>query len=467
MEPQTIRRAVLALFAVFSAWLMPWVASAGVTITPAAPTINDSVQLEVTWDVPDPCHNGTYTYSVAANLIRIELTTVNTAPGSPCAQVITSRTVTVPVGVLSAGQYAVEVYNRLGTTSAFQLLFNASFDVTAADVVVVPLEGQVVSLFVKPLPPSNYAVQLRTSWIMPSSCYAASGTTSVTGNSIRADVTVVATGGICAAVLSPFDYRSSSLGKLPPGTYHVATYFNGVPGNSRDLTVMPDVTPANPALTVTPAVPNRADDVSIVVTATLPSSCYEAANYQTVAGNEIRLDLSLVGTHAGCVGQPISQEARYFLGKMTPGTYTVRMYYNGVLGLTSDLIIKPVADMAISQTVTPNPVKLNRVVLQSAEVTNPGPDAVSGVVVRSTLPGNFSVVNALVSQGRCELISVIGRREIACTIGTMNAGATVKVGILSRARVAGTAVLGVSLDSDAVDPNISNNDARTSIRIRN
>lgn len=459
MQSGNIRRGMLALFAV--AWLMPWAASAGITITPAAPTIRDSVQIGVTWSLPSPCHDGTYAYSVVANRIRIDLTTV-APPGRVCALMVVNRTVTVPVGLMAAGHYIVEVHNRL-IPSPSQLLFTASFDVTGSDVVIVPLDGQVVNLLVKPLPPSNYAVELRTSWMMPSSCFASSGSTSITGNSIRADVRLVATGMTCTALPTLFDFRGA-LGELPPGKYNVATYFNGVPGDRRDLTIMPDLTLTNPMLSMTPSVPSSADDISVLVSATLPSSCYEVAgSFQNITGSEIRLDLTLVGTHAGCVDQPLSHSAQYFLGKMAPGTYVVRMYYNGVLGLTQNLVIKPNADLALSQTVTPNPVERTGFVLHSIDVVNSGPDAAGGVVVRTFLPPNLTYVTRSASQGLCSRF--IGR-EIRCTLGSLGSGATAKIGILTRARIAGVATVSATVTSDAVDPNSVNNTATTDLLIR-
>lgn len=86
MQSRTIRRGILAVFAVFSVWLMPWVASAEVTVTPAQPTKDSNILIDVMSWVPSPCHDFTYSYSVVANSIRIDLTTVFTAPeGTLCA----------------------------------------------------------------------------------------------------------------------------------------------------------------------------------------------------------------------------------------------------------------------------------------------------------------------------------------------------------------------------------------------
>lgn len=458
MRSRNIRSGMLALLV---AWLMPGVVAAGITITPAAPTTNDNVRILVTWDVPGPCYTNTYTHSVVGNRILIQITTIPPprSSGGVCVLVV-GNSISVSVGALPAGHYTVDVYNQLNFSFQYS---TTSFDVVTSDAVVVPLEGQAVHLSVKPLPPSNYAVELWTSWMMPNSCFTSSGTTSVTGNTIRADVTLVATGMACAALPASFDFRSSSLGQLPPGKYNVATYFNGVPGDRRDLTIMPDVTPANPMLSVTPIVPSSADDVSLVVSATLPSSCYETASYQTVVGNEIRLDLTLVGTHAGCVDQPLSQSAQYFLGKMAPGTYVVRMYYNGVLGLTQDLVIKSNADLALSQTVTPNPVERTGLVLHSIDVVNSGPDVASGVVVRTFLPLNLTYAARSSSQGHCWRF--IGR-EIRCTLGSLSSGATAKIGILTRARIAGVATLSATVTTDAVDANTVNNTTTTDLLIQ-
>lgn len=467
MQSRKFQCAVVALFVVFSAWLVP--ASAGVIVTPAAPTTIDNVQIAVTIGVPTPCYNVTASFSVVANLIRID-TTATAPPSVICAQVIVDRTVTVPVGTLAAGNYAVEVYNRWNTATSFELIFTTSLDVTApdvvaSDVVVVRQEGQAVHPGVTPLPPSNYDVELLSAWVMPSACFTSSGATTVSGNTIQAEITVTSTGTTCAPQLSRGTYFSGSLGDLTPGIYTVATSFNGVPGISRELTIMPAVTPTDATMLVTPSVPSSADNVSVLVSAVLPSSCYEYLGNRVVTndGSEIRLDIPLVGTHAGCVELPTPHETQFYPGKMTPGTYTVRAYYNGALGLTSSLHIKPTADLVLSQTVAPNPVRRGRFVIVRINLVNNGPDAVSATAVSSVLPANLSYVATSASKGRC---SVANGRDITCALGALGVGATAQVGILARARSTGTASLTSTVSSEAVDNNSANDSASSDIQVR-
>ncbi len=457
MQPRNIQSGFLVLFAVLSAWLMPWVASAAITLIPAAPTTGDSVQIEVTWNVSSPCHTVGYTQSIVANRIRIDLTAV-ARPGGGCAGVIVRRTVTVPVGVLAAGNYAVEVYQ--GNS---QLLFTAAFDVITSSVVVIPQEGQAVHLRVRPRPPGNYDVQVEAMFMMPSDCFAASGSASVIGNSIRADVTVVTTGRICTARVTPQVFTSPPLGELPPGKYNVVTYYNGLPGVRGDFTIMPDVIPLSPELLFSANPPSSFDEVSVQVSATLPGSCYAMVAYPAITGSEIRIDVSLVGTHVGCVDQPTLLGTRGSLGKIASGSYVVHVYFNGVLRLTSDLTVTPSADLALSQTVAPNPVKRKGVVLHSIDVVNNGPDAAGGVTVSSVLPTNLSYVRASASQGAC---TVTNEREVTCALGSLRSGVIAKVGILARAQTVGLATLSATVKSDAVDFASANNSAGADILIR-
>lgn len=469
MQSQNIQKGILALFAVFFAWLMPWVASAGITFIPTVPTNAQATQIVVTFDTPSPCYRIEHNVSSVANRIRIDFTSVayvagpgmGKAPEPPCAGQVSSNTRYIPV-VLATGNYTVEVYNRLDNSATSQLLFTTSFDVIPFN--VVPQLGQTVHLRVKPLPLNNYDVWVEAGpRITPYDCFSTSGSTSVTGNSIRVDLTVVSgyVNGVCSG---RSEFTSASLGQLPPGKYSVAVYYNGVPGQGGDFTVMPDVIPDVMQFSPSPNDPgNTYEEFDLWILFALPNSCFEVAGYPTsVTGHEIRLDLSLVGTHAGCVAEPTLHAPNIYYGKLAAGTYDVRVYFNGTLRLTSSVTINPAADLALSQMVAPNPVIRKGFVLHSIDVVNNGPDAADRVTVQSVLPDNFSYTAASASQGVCK---VTEKGNITCKLGPLSPGATAKLEILAKARSAGSATLRATVRSRTPDFETGNDSVDTSVLV--
>src|SRR6185503_18633702 len=80
----------------------------------------------------------------------------------------------------------------------------------------------------------------------------------------------------------------------------------------------------------------------------------------------------------------------------------------------------PAADVSVTQTAAPNPVKKGKPVTFTVTVRNGGPDAASGVSLSDTLPSGPTYKSATTSQGTCTRAS----STVSCTIGSLASGAS-------------------------------------------
>jgi uncharacterized repeat protein (TIGR01451 family) len=430
------------------------------------------VAITAAWNT-SPCSTISSTHTVSSGAIRIDVTETPPPVGTICTAVIVTRSVTESVGTLAAGTYAVSVYHNGALTGT------SSFDVTASDVVVVSLSAQRMALRVNPLPPSSQSVDVGVAWLVPTTgCFNESHAGSLSGNSLRVEVTVVAASTNCLSANQWHGFYVPT-GELPAGSYQATVYFNGSPGLSREFTVAPDVVPTDTVLTVVnlngQAQLLSTDRAIFRLQTSVPTTCFSIAGGRgEVSGTTIRLDYSIIRTALDYYPDftvPCLNETRRIddvMGRVTldplaAGTYSVQVFFNGVLNLTQELTISPVADLAVTQTVSPNPVKRDRLVLYRIDATNNGPDAAGGTTANTTLPANLSLVTVSASQGGC---TVSNQRTVTCALGSVNSGATATVSILAKARSTGSPTLSATVSADAVDPNGTNNSASTVLRIR-
>jgi uncharacterized repeat protein (TIGR01451 family) len=76
------------------------------------------------------------------------------------------------------------------------------------------------------------------------------------------------------------------------------------------------------------------------------------------------------------------------------------------------------ADVGVSQVVSPSPVTVGETLTYTVTVSNhgPGPDPAAGTVVTDTLPADATLVSASASQGSCS-----GSVPVSCSLGTLEA----------------------------------------------
>ncbi len=93
-------------------------------------------------------------------------------------------------------------------------------------------------------------------------------------------------------------------------------------------------------------------------------------------------------------------------------------------------------------------------------VTNNGPDTDTGVTVADPMPAGNTFVSATASRGSCT-----GGAILNCTIGTMAAGETVTITLVTTPSVAGTQTNTVNVAGDRPETNTANNAATASVEV--
>lgn len=122
-------------------------------------------------------------------------------------------------------------------------------------------------------------------------------------------------------------------------------------------------------------------------------------------------------------------------------------------------ICSPVcADLSVTKSASPTPVRVGDPLTYTITVTNKGPDAATNVVVTDTLPGTVNLVSTTPSAPTCDA-TVTSVTIVACDLGALIKGASATVTILVTPTVLGTLINNVSVTADQADENLRNNTA--------
>ena len=115
-------------------------------------------------------------------------------------------------------------------------------------------------------------------------------------------------------------------------------------------------------------------------------------------------------------------------------------------------------DLSITKTASPSPDELGSNITWTMVVTNNGPDTDTGVTVADPMPAGNTFVSAATTQGSCT-----GGAILNCTIGTMAAGETVTITLVTTPTVAGTVTNTANVVGDRAETNTANNTASASV----
>jgi len=136
---------------------------------------------------------------------------------------------------------------------------------------------------------------------------------------------------------------------------------------------------------------------------------------------------------------------------------------NGNNSSTSAINTTPSADLRITKTASPNPVRATQEVTYTLTVTNNGPSTATGVTVTDPLPPGLTLTSASATGGNCT-----GTDTIMCVINSIGANHSATVTI--RAIVGAQVPLGplsntASVTSGVADPNNNNNSATATVTV--
>ncbi len=124
----------------------------------------------------------------------------------------------------------------------------------------------------------------------------------------------------------------------------------------------------------------------------------------------------------------------------------------------------PTADLLLSKSASPGPVRIGTDLTYSLNTTNNGPDPAVGVVLTDTLPDGTTFISSNVSpsaQGSCS-----GTLTVTCNLGSMPRGASAVVTIVVTAPTTpGVISNSATIDSSTTDPTRDNNSSRVTTEI--
>ncbi len=155
-------------------------------------------------------------------------------------------------------------------------------------------------------------------------------------------------------------------------------------------------------------------------------------------------------------------------GGNCPGTGTVDNTGNvtttndGSGQSSASTCVQALVDLSITKTGSPAAQELNASsqITWTTVVTNNGPDADTGVKITDPMPTGNTFVSATMTQGTCT-----GGAILSCNIGTMAAGATVTITLVTTPSTTGTQTNTVSVVGDLPETNTTNNTATASVLV--
>jgi uncharacterized repeat protein (TIGR01451 family) len=123
----------------------------------------------------------------------------------------------------------------------------------------------------------------------------------------------------------------------------------------------------------------------------------------------------------------------------------------------------PAADLAVTKSDSPDPVRTGQQLTYTASIANLSPDPATGVVLTDTLPAEVTLVSAIPSQGSCT-----GSMIVTCSLGGLANGTAATVTITVQVAVRPDSrrlVNTVNVTANEPDPNGANNTATAETRV--
>jgi len=113
------------------------------------------------------------------------------------------------------------------------------------------------------------------------------------------------------------------------------------------------------------------------------------------------------------------------------------------------------ADLAITKSDSPDPVKSGQNLTYTIVVTNNGPGTGTGVVMTDNLPKNAGFASVSTTKGTCE--AKPAKATVTCNLGDMASGTSATIIIVAKSPTRGPISNKASVTATSPDPNSSNN----------
>jgi uncharacterized repeat protein (TIGR01451 family) len=131
------------------------------------------------------------------------------------------------------------------------------------------------------------------------------------------------------------------------------------------------------------------------------------------------------------------------------------------LNLITRLTVGPVIDLAVRMTV-PASLNAGSPLTNNITIANFGPDTATGVVLSNTMPSGVQFVSASLSQGN---LTSTGGGQVTCNLGSLAAGASANVTIVTMPSLAGSLLNSVNVTANEEDLVPANNSAQATTTV--
>jgi uncharacterized repeat protein (TIGR01451 family) len=198
-------------------------------------------------------------------------------------------------------------------------------------------------------------------------------------------------------------------------------------------------------------------------------------SYVSAAASQGTCFQSVPGTVRCNLGNLASGRTAFVQIRVTPqfaGTITNTASVQGVEAdlntannsASASTTVTPRADLAVTQTASPDPAIAGSTLTYTVSVRNNGPSPATGVTMTDTLPSsNITYQSATSSQGSCSQNGV----TVTCNLGSLASGSTATVTIkVTPTKQGGWITNSASARANEPDPNSANNSASANTQVK-
>jgi uncharacterized repeat protein (TIGR01451 family) len=187
------------------------------------------------------------------------------------------------------------------------------------------------------------------------------------------------------------------------------------------------------------------------ITLTVPASLLRALSGPTGPGQR-------PSEVPATAGSRFYDATAFSLGNTVSPTQDVQSFLYPLDNTPSMDFVVPAADLAITKTDSPDPVKGGQNLTYTIVVTNNGPSTATGVTMTDQLPKNAGYASATTTKGSCT--AKPSRALVTCALGDMASGTSATVTIVVKSPTKGTITNTASVTATSPpDSNPSNNTA--------